>query len=591
MKNSMPPVPDRYPAARVCAALPRYRLVTSAVLALFLLAGALLLSGCEAGARRAEDPEAAEADAGPGTAGTDAAGTAGWSAEELGAVGFDVSCDDEAEEGFETGVALLHHMMYVESQAQFEAVAEQDPECGMAHWGIAMTLFQPLWPTRPSPEDLQRGWEEVQLARRAGKLSEREHMYIDAVEGFYQDPANARWPQRLDRWAVAMTKLHEAYPGDLEATTLWALSQLATAEWAADPAAQRAAAAAVLETVHEESPTQPGAIHYTIHANDVDGRADVSVDITRSYDDIAPSVPHALHMPTHIYVRLGEWDEVIAWNRRSADAALAHPAGEFVSHHYPHAIDYMAYAYLQQANDEAARAVIDELESTGPYQPTFISTFHLASTPARYYVERREWEEAAALEPRLPADLPWDGNPATEAITWFARGLGAARSGDVVGAREAEARLAALRDAEKARGEDYWATQVETQRLAVEAWAELLEGRRDIALQLMIASAELEASQEKHPVTPGALQPAYELLGDMYMELDRPADALAAYERSLQMWPRRFNSLLGAARAADAAGQGDRARLLYAEVVALAAPSSERAGVAEAREHAQSAAE
>lgn len=511
-----------------------------------------------------------------------AAGDVGHGAQ-LGAVSFEISCSPEAQEEFERGVALLHHMMYVESRAQFEALAQAEPECGMAHWGIAMTLFQPLWPTRPSATDLMRGYEEVQLAKSAGELSERERLFIEAAEGFYRDPESAGWPTRLERFAVGMMKVHEAYPDDPEAGSLWALSQLATAASADDPGAQRAAAAEVLAAINAYEPTHPGSVHYTIHANDVDGRADMAVDITRSYNDIAPAVPHALHMPTHIFVRLGEWDEVIDWNRRSADAALEHPAGEYVSHHFPHAIDYLEYAYLQKADDAAAMSAIDELAAKSPYQETFISAFHLASTPARYRVELRQWADAAQLEPRQPESFPWDRFPATEAITWFARGLGAARSGDASGAWEAEGRLTELRDAVTAQNEAYWATQVEIQRMAVEAWAQLAARDTDVALRTMNAAAELEATTEKHPITPGALQPAYELLGDMYLELDRPADALAAYERSLEMWPRRFNSLIGAARAARGAGQGEVAAAYYTELLALATDSSGRAGLDEAR--------
>jgi len=522
---------------------------------------------------------AASADAGYADAGD------GGHEEQLGAVNFEISCSPEAQEEFERGVALLHHMMYAESRAQFEALAQSEPDCGMAHWGVAMTLFQPLWPTRPSAEDLMRGYEQVQLAKSAGDLSERERLFIEAAEGFYRDPESAAWPIRLDRFAVGMTKVHEAYPDDPEAGSLWALSQLATAASADDPGAQRAAAADVLAAINAEEPTHPGSVHYTIHANDVDGRAELTVDITRSYDDIAPAVPHALHMPTHIFVRLGEWDEVIEWNRRSADAALEHPAGEYVSHHFPHAIDYLEYAYLQKADDEAAMSAIDELETKSPYQETFVSAFHLASTPARYRVELRQWEEAAQLEARQPESFPWERFPATEAITWFARGLGAARSGDAAGAWQAEGRLTELRDTVDAQGEAYWAKQVEIQRMAVEAWAQLAEADRDVALRTMIAAAELEATTEKHPITPGALQPAYELLGDMYMELDRPGDALAAYERSLEMWPRRFNSMIGAARAARRAGQSEVAGAYYAELLELATDSSGRAAVQEAREY------
>jgi len=501
---------------------------------------------------------------------------------DLGHVRFPVSCSEASNQRFDRAVALLHHMMYEESRQAFEALAQDEPTCAMAHWGVAMTLFQPLWPTRPSVDDLRRGYQEV-LSAMAGELTGRERAFVEAAEGFYREPETAQWATRLARFEAGMAQVYQAYPDDHEAGAFYALSHLATGSPSDKTRAHQTRAAAILTKINAEEPTHPGAIHYTIHASDVDGRAALGADAARTYDDIAPSVPHALHMPTHIFVRLGAWDEVIEWNRKSADAALAHPAGGFVSHHYPHAIDYLAYAFLQQARDDEARAVVDELRSKQPYQQSFISAFHLAATPARYLVERRKWEEAAALEVRSPADFPWEKWPATEAMTYFARGLGAARTGDAAGAQQAASRLQELQDAETAKGESYWATQVEIERLAVQAWAALAEGDQEGAVRLMAESAALEASTEKHPVTPGALQPAYELLGDMLLETNQPDTALSAYRQSLAQWPRRYNSLLGAARAAHGAGQGEVARTYYRELIELAGTSTSRDGIAEAR--------
>lgn len=382
-----------------------------------------------------------------------------------------------------------------------------------------------------------------------------------------------------------MAEVYQAYPNDHEAGAFYALSHLATSSPSDKSRSHQTRAAAILAKINAEEPTHPGAIHYTIHASDVDGRAALGADVARTYDDIAPSVPHALHMPTHIFVRLGEWNDVIEWNRKSADAALEHPAGDNVSHHYPHAIDYLAYAYLQQAQDQKARAVLEELRSKEPYQQSFVSAFHLAATPARYLVERRKWVEAASMGIREPAEFPWEKFAAAEAMTYFARGLGAARTNNAALARQAAVRLRELEDAETAKGESYWATQVKIKRLAVEAWAALVEGDQERALELMAESAALEASTEKHPVTPGALQPAYELLGDMMLETNQADAALAAYRQSLEKWPRRFNSLLGAARAAHRAGYGEVARTYYSELLDLAGDSTSREGIAEAREY------
>ncbi|NNG17606.1 MAG: hypothetical protein HKM89_14110 [Gemmatimonadales bacterium] len=504
---------------------------------------------------------------------------------DLGHVRFPVSCSEASNQQFDRAVALLHHMMYVESRKAFEELALEDPGCAMAHWGVAMTLFQPLWPTRPSADDLRRGHQEVRLAM-AGQLTERERAFAKAAEGFYREPESAQWSTRLARLEAGMAAVYQANPKDHEAGAFYALSHLATGSQSDKSRAHQTRAATILAEINAQEPTHPGAIHYTIHASDVDGRAGLGVDAARTYDDIAPSVPHALHMPTHIFVRLGEWNDVITWNRKSADAALKHPAGEYVSHHYPHAIDYLAYAYLQQAQDEKAHAVLDELQSKEPYQQSFVSAFHLAATPARYLVERRKWDEASSLVVRSPAAFPWERFAAAEAMTHFARGLGAARTGNAAVAREAASRLRALQDAETAKGESYWATQVEIKRLAVEAWVALADGNQETALELMTKSAALEASTEKHPVTPGALQPAFELLGDMLLETNQPDAALAAYRQSLEKWPRRFNSLLGAARAAHQAGQGEVARKYYGELIDLAGESTSREGIAEARRYA-----
>ena len=503
---------------------------------------------------------------------------------DLGHVRFPVGCSEASNQRFDRAVALLHHMMYVESRQAFEELAREDANCAMAHWGVAMTLFQPLWPTRPSMDDLRRGYQEVQSAM-AGQLTERERAFVKAAEGFYREPESAQWSTRLARFEAGMAEVYQAYPNDHEAGAIYALSHLATSSPSDKSRSHQTRAAAILAKINAEEPTHPGAIHYTIHASDVDGRAALGADVARTYDDIAPSVPHALHMPTHIFVRLGEWNDVIEWNRKSADAAIEHPAGTYVSHHYPHAIDYLAYAYLQQAQDEKVQALLEELQSKEPYQQSFVSAFHLAATPARYLVERRKWAEAASLDVRNPAQFPWEKFAAAEAMTHFARGLGAARTGNAAAARQAAARLQELQDAETAKGESYWATQVEIKRVAVEAWAELADGAQEKALELMAESAALEASTEKHPVTPGALQPAYELLGDMLLETDQPDAALAAYRQSLEKWPRRFNSLLGAARAAHRAGQGDEAKKYYQALLQLAGNSSSREGITEAREH------
>ena len=307
-------------------------------------------------------------------------------------------------------------------------------------------------------------------------------------------------------------------------------------------------------------------MHYLVHANDVPGRERESLEITRKYEALAPRNPHALHMPTHIYTRLGDWDGVIRGNLRAAEAALEYPAGdhgEFVWDEFPHAIEYLVYAYLQKGADDRAAAQLKRLRATARLEPTFKTAFHLASTQARYALERRAWNEAVLIVPREPATLDWDRFTWPEAIARFARGLGAAHLGKVEEARAAVERLEELEAATRKAGEDLFARNIRVLRLELNAWLAHAEGQEESSVALMREAAELEVSTPKHAVTPAPTLPAHELLGDLLMEQKQPAEALAAYKRSMELYPRRFNSLLGAARAARALGDEAQARTFY----------------------------
>lgn len=515
---------------------------------------------------------------------------AGHSGHRPGTVEFPVSCSAPAQAEFNEAVALLHHMTYPQARQAFEKVAQTDPRCAMAQWGIAMTLFQPLWPTRPGPQDLRRGWEAVQKAQALGLPTERERLFMAAAEAFFREPESADYWERIRRWERAMEKVQAAFPDDPEAAAFDALAILAVAPADSISRNNSARAAALLLPVLARNPDHPGAMHYLVHANDAPGREKESLDVTRRYEAVAPRNPHALHMPTHIYTRLGEWDAVIRGNLKAADAALEYPAGDkgqFVWDEFPHAIEYLVYAYLQKGADEQAAAQIKRLQGTAHLEPTFKTAFHLSSTAARYALERRAWSEAAALEARRPADLDWNKFPWPEAVTSFARGLGAARLGDTAGARRARARLEELEAATAKQGEDLFARQIRILRLEVEAWIAQASKDPQGSLALMKQAEELEASTPKHAVTPGPTLPAAELLGDLLLEQKDPGPALAAYQRSLAAYPHRFNSVLGAARAARAAGEASRAGQLYAELLALAAGSSRQAALEEARAQAR----
>ena len=479
--------------------------------------------------------------------------------EPIGDVRFATSCAPEARDPFDHAVALLHHMTYSQAGAEFAAIAEADPGCAMAHWGVAVTLFQPLWPTRPSEDDLRRGRDAVARARSLGPGTERERMFVEAAGAFFDAPDAHYW-DRIAGWAERPRALYDAYPDDIEAAAFFALSHLAVAPGTGG-LENNEEAAAVLAGILGRSPEHPGGIHYTIHANDADGRQGESLDVVARYSRIAPRNPHALHMPTHIYTRLGDWEKVIEGNREAALAALEHPAGDrgqWVWDEFPHAIEYMVYAMLQAGDDDGALEQTRRLQGTADLQPSTKTAFHLASIPSRYALERRDWEVAAALEPRPGVGLDWDLYPWPEAVTWFARAVGSAMLGEIQAAREAVARLEALREISAERGEEMFARQIRILRLGARAWLARAEGDADGAVALLREAAALEAATPKPPVTPAPTLPAIEQLGDLLLELDRPAEALEAYEESLRRTPGRFNSVRGAARAAERAG-GDAA--------------------------------
>jgi tetratricopeptide (TPR) repeat protein len=493
---------------------------------------------------------------------------------DIGDVNFRPSCDSAVQEDFNHALALMHHMMYAQARKAFKAVAAADPDCGMAHWGIATTLFQPLWGTRPAPDELARGWREIQRARELVPAEGRERALVKATESFFQAPENAEFRTRMDRWTQAMADAYEAHPEDPDVAAMYALSRLRIAQRSpSERDALHDEAERILRDIWEEHPGHPGAVHYSIHATDADGRAANALDMVGSYGRIAPEVPHALHMPSHIYVRLARWDEVIDWNKRSAKAALREPVEGAASHHYIHAIDYLVYAYLQKGEDDNARVAYDQAIDKERHQASFISAYHLAAMPARMAVERRNWEAAAAIEPRTPDYLPWDAARWPEGIQWYARGLGAVHAGQLEKAQEAERRLAALSERAREEDDDLFATYIEVDRQILAGWLAHVSGDHDEAIRLLQSAAELERTVEKHPVSPGALLPPNEALGDLLLDLDRPAEAMEAYLASNERWPGRFNTLLGGARAAEAAGDMERAHALYGELLERAADS------------------
>src|SRR2546423_5818882 len=432
----------------------------------------------------------------------------------------------------------------------------------LAYGGEAMTLFRRLGPRRRGPAALQRGGEAVRKAKQFQPPTQREQLFIAAAEAFFLDPTSKDYWLRIRRWEAAMEELYKTFPNDPEAAVFYALAQLATTPPDKITRANADRAAEILLRVYRKNPNHPGAMHYLVHANDVPGRERELLEITRKYERVAPHNPHAIHMPTHIYTRLGDWNGVIRGNLRAAQAALDFPAGEhgeFVWDEFCHAIEYLIYAYLQKHDYAASAAQLQRLRTTPRLEPSFKTAVHLMSTQARYALERRAWNEAAQIVPRQPTNLNWDRFTWPEAIARFARGLGAAHLGRINEAKTESQRLTELEAATNKMGEELFARNIRVLRLELDSWIVHVEGQEAASISLMSQAAELEESTPKHAVTPGPTVPAAELFGDLLMEQKRAAGALAAYQHSLELYPRRFNSLLGASRAAKALGNAELA--------------------------------
>ena len=478
--------------------------------------------------------------------------------EKLGTVAFATSCAPAVQARFARAVALLHSFWYDEAEKAFGEVAAADPSCAMAQWGVAMSLYHPIW-AAPTPAEVKRGQEAVAKARAAGAPTERERGYLAAIETFFRDADTLDHRTRAVGYEKAMGRVYERYPDDREAAIFYSLALLGTAPPADKTYANQKKAGAILNRVLPAQPDHPGVAHYLIHSFDYPELAELALPAARSYSKIAESSPHALHMPSHIFVRLGLWDDSIRANEDSAAAARAHvekaqPGA--TSFDELHAIDYLAYSFLQEGRDAEALRMVERVRKVEKLDnPNFAAAYALAAVPARYALERGRWEEAAALEV-APTSFPWAKFPYAEAITYFARGVGAARSGDVARAREAVGRLTALRQAAVDAKIAYWPDQIEIQRRAAAGWLARAEGRNDDAQRLLREAVELEAATDKHPVTPGAVLPARELRADLLIELGRPAEALSEYEASLKVAPKRRYALAGAARARTGLASG-----------------------------------
>lgn len=495
------------------------------------------------------------------------------SSEQLGTVRFETSCSPEAQKLFDKGMLYQHSFWYRASQRMFAEALGKDPECGIAYWGVALSL---LWNPHaaPPPKNLADGAAAIAMGKSVGAKTQRERDYLDALSAMYADYDKVSHRDRNVAYAKAMEQLALRYPKDDEAQIFYALALNTSASPADKTYANQLKGGALLEPIWKRQPEHPGVAHYLIHLYDYPPIAERGLEAARSYARIAPAAAHAQHMPSHIFTRLGLWDDSISSNAESA--RVAKEDGEKADQ--LHAMDYLVYANLQLGQDRKAKAVIDEMMAITGTESYFPGSYAQAASPARYAIERGEWKDAAAL-PVRPGTLPY-----IQAISHWARALGAARSGDPASARADIARLVEFRDKLREAKDAYWSEQVDIQVKVATAWLLYAEGKYDEALKAMSAAADAEDLTEKHPVTPGVPKPARELYAVMLFEQGKPNEALMAFEATLKKEPNRLGAYSGAAAAAEKAGDTAKARQYYAKVAEIARGADEtRTEVAQAQ--------
>jgi hypothetical protein len=489
-------------------------------------------------------------------------------------VDFAISCSSASQQAFKHATWTLHSFWYPEALKQFATIATSEPGCAMAYWGIAMSHWYPLW-YPPSPAALKAGSEAIAKAMAASAQTPRETDYIAAIAAFYRDNDKLNHQARAMAYEKAMQQLTERYPDDREAAVFYALALNASALKTDKTFANQKKAAEILNKIWKEQPDHPGIVHYLIHSDDSPQFAAAGLDAAICYAKVAPEVPHALHMPSHIFTRLGMWQQSIDSNRAAHAAALNYVLKSRGPGSYDqetlHTMDYLEYAYLQTAQDGSAKEVVDELigfrESEGVTLP---SAYAIAAIPVRYALERRDWAAAAALsQPTI--GFPLERFPWAESMIAYARALGGAKTGDIAGAEAEIARLQSLEDKLK-DNDPYWANQIEVERLGAAGILAHVRGDDKTAVALMRAAVDLDATMDKHPATPSSVLPARELLADLLLELNQPAAALVEYQAMLRTDPNRFRSLLGEARAAKQKGDSATAQQAYRKLVALSRP-------------------
>ena len=490
---------------------------------------------------------------------------------QFGSVDFDMTCDEKAKKDFNLAIELLHSFEYDESEKVFAKIIDETPGCAMAYWGVAMCNFHPLW-NPPTEAELEKGSKAINIAKAITTKSAREAGYINAIGLFYNDWNKTDHYTRCVNFEHAMEKLCASYPDDKEAAIFYALSLDAAADPTDKTYANQKKAGAILEALYKVEPNHPGVIHYIIHTYDYPELAALALPAARRYAGVAPSSAHALHMPSHIFTRLGLWDEAIHSNLQSIAAAQCYSEQADIPGHWDeelHSLDYLVYAYLQKGENTLAEKQVQYLATINKVYPVnFKVAYAFAAIPSRYVLENKKWKEAAALE-KHPTDFSWNNFPWQEAIIHFTRLLGAVHIGNLDEAKSELAKLNQLRDTLEKQKDVYKSKEVEIQMKAGEAWVQLASGDRKDAVNLMKLAADMEDSTGKHPVTPGEVLPARELLGDMFLQMGENEEALQAYEAVLKKCPNRFNSLYGAGKAAEKSGDKQKTIYYYKQLLTI----------------------
>ena len=505
---------------------------------------------------------------------------------QFGQISFSASVPEKLKADFNMAIALLHSFEYTEAEKMFAKVIDRAPECSMAWWGIAMSNFHPLW-APPTPPELEKGAKAVEIARSIKDKTKRESDYIDAIGAFYHDTARLDHRSRVLNFESRMEKIYRTYADDKEAPVFYALALNAAADPADKTYARQKKAFSILNNIFQEEPLHPGIAHYIIHNYDYPGLAEMALPAARKYASIAPASSHAQHMPSHIFTRLGLWDECINSNMVAASSAKCYAEQAKIKGHWDeelHALDYLLYAYLQKGDDGHAKEQMDYLKTIKEVHPVnFKVLYAFAAMPGRYFLEKKMWKEASAME-ISPADFPWEKFSWQKAIIHFTRVLGSVHTNKMEEAKMELDNLKALHNIlSKQKNMSREAAQVAVQINASEAWINYKEGNNNEALKLMTAAADMEDATEKHPVTPGEIIPARELLGDLLLEMNKPALALEAYKSVLKTHPNRLNGLYGAGVAAQKSGNKEEAIAQFKKLATTTTPNSTRQEVQNAR--------